>query len=85
MQDFSLDTFPIAQAFVETFRVSRRRRLILLILGPTGFGNSLMAGQSLETVGAVLGLAEAAGWVQRPCGGCWRDLFCVRSLFKVHC
>ena len=53
--------FPEVEAFVESFRFARRRRPILLLVGGTNTGKSLLAASVLQRVGAVVG---TPGWVE---------------------
>ena len=50
--------FPDVGRYVTSFQHARRRRPVILILGATGLGKSLMAGQILEKIGQALGLSE---------------------------
>ena len=56
LQEVPLATYPLALNFVSSFERSQHRRPILLILGASGLGKSLLAGQVLEKVAACLQL-----------------------------
>ena len=59
LQEFRV--FPEVDAFVDGFRVARRRRPILLAVGGTNTGKSLFAASVLKRVGQVVG---APGFVE---------------------
>ena len=57
LQKLQTQTFPDIDLYIQSFKCSKRRRPVLLILGATGLGKSLMAGQILEKIGEILGLS----------------------------
>ena len=58
LHPLELQAFPDVGRYVTRFEHARRRRPVILILGATGLGKSLMAGQILEKIGQALGLSE---------------------------
>ena len=53
LQSLQIQRFPVIASYTQSFRQAKRRRPVLLILGATGLGKSLMAGQILEKVGRI--------------------------------
>ena len=51
-----LRTFPVLEEFVDSFKSSSRRKPILVLLGGTNTGKSLLAGRVLDRICKVLGL-----------------------------
>ena len=58
LRPLDLQAFPAADRYVTSFQQAMHRRPVILILGATGLGKSLMAGQILEKIGQALGLSE---------------------------
>ena len=58
LREIDLALFPDLAAYVESFRGAKRRRRLVLFLGPSGVGKSLLAGQLLKKVGDILGLDD---------------------------
>ena len=58
LRPIDLARFPDVHEFVESFRVPKRRRPVVVLLGPTGVGKSLFAGQILRRVCDILQLPD---------------------------
>ena len=56
LQPLQTQSFPDVDMYIRSFKRSKRRRPVLLILGATGLGKSLMAGQILGKIGKKHGL-----------------------------
>ena len=56
LQDFQ--DFEVLNEYVDSFRVAKRRRPVLVIIGETNAGKSLVAAKVLQRVGEVLGLTS---------------------------
>ena len=58
LHPLELQALPDVGRYATSFQQARRRRPVILILGATGLGKSLMAGQILENIGQALGLSD---------------------------
>ena len=58
LHPLELQAFPDVDRDATSFQQSRRRHPVLLLLGATGLGKSLMAGQIVEKIGQAFGLSE---------------------------
>ena len=57
LHPLELQAFPDVDRDATSFQQSRRRHPVLLLLGATGLGKSLMAGQIVEKIGQAFGLS----------------------------